>query len=219
MTRRKRAWPDAPAILRSRSNIAFRRLQDAVPEGMSPRREDRGLSRRTGPRRVEDAAPPRRAGLRHREHAADHAADADRLLAAVAPRGQRRRIDARAGPDRAPSRAAAAPGNVAAHRDARANFRRISSISACARLRLQARVLHLDRLDRGVARARAGARAHSRSPRNGAVARPRSRAGKAAVRAESARRLARTPRFRRKGSATLMPHDLPPAASISSRRR
>src|SRR6185437_11923780 len=50
--------------------------------------------------------------LRHRKHASDHAADADRFMAAAAPGGQRGRDHRRPGADRAPSRAPDQPGSV-----------------------------------------------------------------------------------------------------------
>ena len=55
-----------------------------------------------GPGREESRQPepPRRLGLCDGEHAADDAADAGRLLAAAPARGQRGRIDDRAGPVR-----------------------------------------------------------------------------------------------------------------------
>ena len=128
-------------------------------EGMTPGRRSGRLSRRPRPRGIAAIAAPGRLGLCDREHAADDAADAGRLLAAAPARGQRGRDDHGAGL----VREAQGPARRAEHR-----LRRRSVRSSCPpalrqfslkSLRLQARVAHLDRVDGGRERPRAGAAA------------------------------------------------------------
>ena len=66
-------------------------------DGMALVEETASLSRRSRPAGIQEARAQRRAGLCDRKHAADHAADAARLLAAAASRGEGRRDVARPG--------------------------------------------------------------------------------------------------------------------------
>ena len=69
-------------------------------DGMSLVEETAAYLDGAGPPGIQEARTQCGAGLCHREHAADHAADAARLVAPAAPRGQGRRDDAFPGQQR-----------------------------------------------------------------------------------------------------------------------
>ena len=134
---------EADPIRFGRTFVPFGRLQGAFPEGHGTGRGDRRLSRRRRAARNPSASPRRHAYLCEREHAADHAADADRLLApacsAPSPKAK--------SPPTRPQAEKNASGSALPAR------RRMPSSSSCRcacedliglSTRLHARILHLD---------------------------------------------------------------------------